>query len=123
MTDNLSLFQTDLRNGMSITDALQKHDLTFKQAFNTLNRKKIGRPAKAEKQPRQSSTGEKYISQLLGRYYLRKKIKNKTVVFGTYKTLEDAVKVRDYCIKHGWYINCLDSYCKRVGVKRLKRGK
>ena len=32
--------------------------------------------------------------------------------------LEDAVKVRDHCMRHGWKQTKIDEYCKELGVVR-----
>ena len=37
---NKSLFRQDLRNGMSIEDALKKHNVSFQQAFKALSKNK-----------------------------------------------------------------------------------
>ena len=119
MTTKLKSFQTDLKNGMSIHDALIKHNLTFKQAVET-----IYKPHKPHKTSH--PTNEKYILHRDGHYYLRKHTREKLRLFGTYHTLEDAMKVRDYCIKYGWKQHSIDKYCEELGVKRCihpKKGK
>lgn len=119
MNKALTEFQTDLRNGMTIHDALIKHNLTFKQAVEN-----IYKPHTQQKTPH--PTNEKYIAYRDGHYYLRKYSRKKTRMFGTYHTLEDAVKVRDHCIKYGWKQHSIDKYCQELGVKRCihpKKGK
>ena len=111
-------FQNDLKNGMSITDALQKHDLTLEQAFQRLHHSLAGRPVVKKKPKKSSKTGEKYISSRQNTFYIRKIVYGKYTTFGTYSSLEDAIKVRDYCIAHGWKQDHIDEYCQRLGVIR-----
>ena len=117
---NIFDFQDDLRNGMSLDDALVKHDLTLEKAFNMLCQRSVGRPAKARHdKPRYIKTGHKYIGTQNGnRFYIRKIIDGKWTTFGSYSTLADAIKVRDMCIKHGWIQTNVDGYCREVGVVR-----
>lgn len=98
---------------MTIEDALTKHGMTFKEAFD-------GMP-KPLTNGGNTGVGEKFISKHQGKYIIRKRTKGKTRVFGTYDTLEDAVKVRDYIVEHGWYITKLDEYCEACGVERCTR--
>ena len=111
-------FQKDLQNGMSIADALEKHQLTFKyvcdnlpRAYRTLQRRKTGQPRSKSRQ---------YIKELRGKYYLQKSVEGRMQHFGVYDTITDAVKVREYCKKHGWKWECIDEYCRRCNVKRRK---
>ena len=60
-------------------------------------------------------TGEKYIcKQTGGKFSVRKVIKGKLTYFGTFKTLEEAAKYRDYCIIHDW-----DRKCRRKMIGHL----
>lgn len=53
----------------------------------------------------------------------KKRVKDKDVYYGAYKTLEDAIKVRDYFEEHGWLKNNVDKVCEVVGVERVRRWK
>ena len=56
--------------------------------------------------PRQTTTGEKYITRAnSGTYCVTKKIKGKTKYYGGFKTLEEAVKYRDFIVSKGWSSN------------------
>ena len=56
--------------------------------------------------PKKTVTGEKYITRTnSGTYVVGKKINGKTHYYGGFKTLEDAIVLRDECIKHGWSSN------------------
>ena len=110
-------FQTDLQNGMSIAEALQKNDVSFKEATERLCHSK---PRRKKKKKKQQLRAAKYIQKRDGKYYVRKTVEGRTVMFGTYRTLEDAIKVRDYCIEHGWYQKRIDAICEKLGVERVK---
>lgn len=47
----------------------------------------------------------KYICNLNGKFGITKTINGKKYYFGSYNSLEEALKVREYFIKHGWDIN------------------
>ena len=51
-------------------------------------------------------TNEKYISYSGSSYVVSKKIKGKTRYYGGFKSLSEAIKHRDYCMKKGWSSNC-----------------
>lgn len=111
-------FQKDLQNGLSIEEACSKHDVSFGEAvlgFNPLQKrnknKKKGKKVKC-------STPSKYIFQRDDSFTVRKNVKRKTMVFGTYSSLEDAVKVRDELIRIGWKQRSVDSICERLGIIR-----
>ena len=62
MINNLILLQVDLQKGMSIEEALQKHNLTFKEAFTELDKYKMGRPHKNKNLKKEHTPQEKDIS-------------------------------------------------------------
>ena len=66
------------------------------------------------------STGEKYICKARGHFHIRKQYNGKQRHYGSYESLEDAIKVRDYCIKHGWKQHSIDEYCSVLGVERCR---
>ena len=109
---NYKKIQEDLRNGMSITDCCRKYNISFQDLCD--------RMPKRQKPKTKSNrfTGEKYIQTRDGKYYLRKSVNKKTRMFGTYNSLEDAIKVRDHCIEHGWIQKNIDQYCRELGIKR-----
>lgn len=47
----------------------------------------------------------KYISILKGKFQVSKQVNGKRYYFGSYDTLEEAKKVREYFIKHNWDVN------------------
>ena len=116
-------FQEDLQNGMSIEDACTKHQISFKEAFENMERPQIqGHRSVAQmKAQKKSKTGEQYIRKIKHRYCIYRKVGEKTRYFGAYTTLKDAVKIRDYMGKHGWFIEKLDQYCKECNVERCTK--
>lgn len=135
MTDEMmQQFQEDLRKGMTIQEACTKYGITLDYAFKHMpktktrkrNRKitkKQGRPRRHKNKIPYISCNEKNITCRYGKYFLRKRIRNKERVYGTYETLEDAVKIRDYCNEHGWYVTRIDEYCETLGIKRCCKTK
>ena len=115
----LELLQQDLRDGMSIEDACTKYGVSFKYVVANMPRPFKPRGKRKPKRAK-TYTGEKYIQHRDGHYSLRKNIKGRMMFFGTYSSLEDAMKVRDYCIVHGWKQRSIDKYCERLGVERVK---
>jgi len=110
--DMLSEFRTDLRNGMELGAALEKHNLTLQDALE------IGLAPKKHSYPIPFETVDKYIYCRCGNYSIRKSIKSRGVHFGTYTSLEDAIRVRDYFVENGWNIRELDNVCRMLGVNR-----
>lgn len=114
--------RTKLKNGSSIESVCKEYNLTFNDLFKLLEK---GTDLPRDPNPEAScSTGELYITKRTKgrkRYFLRKN----GVFYGSYKSLEDAKKVRDYFIMHRWDKRKLDEVCKKVGVKRvmLKKGR
>ena len=94
---SITLFQQDLKNGMSLNEALQKHGLTFKEAVQNIPRTRVKTPVKTHSPSRNITVREGQDN----RYFLRKQINKKQQAFGTYKSLEDAIKVRDYSNQYG----------------------
>ena len=86
-------FQKDLKEGMSLTDALEKHELTFKEAFTRCNEIMCGK------------TNGRYHNIYLrknGKFIVEKCIKGRKHTIGVFEDLDDAVEARDYADKHGW---------------------
>ena len=121
-------FREDLRSGMSINEACSKYHCSFEEAFKNMSnhRRKPKRVKKVKKvkNPIQY-TPKKYIGCLEtgsgDKYYtIRKSIKGTTKVFGTYCSLDDALRVRDELIRIGWKQRSVDAICERLGVERRK---
>lgn len=103
----LLLFQQDLKDGMSIEEALKKHELTFKYACDnmprTLTKKKKGK----------KNNPSKNISINKDKYLVRKN----EVYYGRYETLKEAMRLRDYMEKYGWNKKELKRIQEKLGVK------
>ena len=110
-------FQKDLKAGLTIDEALQKHELTFKYVMDNLPRP-YSMSERKPKRNRRNSKSRQYIIDHQGRYYLRKYVNGRMVHFGSYKTILEAVKVREYCKKHGWRKECIQEYERRCGIVR-----
>ena len=108
-------FIEDMRHADSIGEVLEKHDVSLVEAIDILQ--KISPRKRKEKTSWNAKTGEKYIAQIpSGAYIIRKSVNGKMRYFGKYDNLNDAVKVRDYLLKHGWYPNRVKSIRKKLGV-------
>ena len=103
----LSQFQKDLKNGLTISEALQKHGLTFKYVCDNLPRAYCSSSRKRGTYNHSRKSRYPYITEHDGRYYLRKSIEGRMVHFGSYNKLTDADKIREYCKKHGWRKECI----------------
>lgn len=110
--EEIQRFQDDLKNGLSIEQALRKYNISFREAIDSMPRF-YGR-----KKKRKCRGRAKYIQQMDNRFHVRKTIKGKTRSFGSYSSLEDAIKLRDYCIEHGWKQRKVDEYCETLGITR-----
>ena len=97
----------DLQNGMGLEECLIKHETNLQTLFSK------------ELIPRDYSEETRYIEKKGNRFYIKKKIGNKTPHFGIYSSLEDAQLVRDKLICTGWKQNQVDNICKEVGVNRI----
>ena len=117
-TQTLRAFQQDLRAGMTIEDACREYNITFKQAFEHMPAVSE-RPKKPyKKRHNGKSSGERNILQRNKHFYVRKCINKKTLMFGTYSSLEDAIAIRDYCDRYGWKQRKVDEYCRILGIVR-----
>ena len=115
----LTPFQLDLRNGMSLEDALKKHNLTLKKALE----KVPSQMPVSHNNWRKSKGNTKNIHYRGGNYMIIKDYHGKTHSFGTYRTVEDAQIVRDYMNQHGWEPLDVGLICALMGVERVKRKK
>ncbi len=116
-------FQQDLKNGMSIAEALKKYNITLEYAMNHVNKpitekhSKLKPSCKPHKKLK-ICTVARYIQQIENHFYVRKQVNGKMRPFGSYSSLEDAIKLRDYCMEHGWKQRKVDKYCEILGIKR-----
>lgn len=117
-------FQKDLQNGMTLEAALQKYNLTFKEAVD-FTHKPLTRKPKRKKNTYTKKNYyehvEDYISRRADSYHLRKTVNGKMVWGGSYSSLEDARQVRDFLEKEGWNIIKVNEACKKHNIKRRRR--
>lgn len=114
--------QDDIRNGMKLEDALIKHNLTLKDAFDMVHKPLT---VKTRKKPYRRPNVYKHIEKSISRkgdaYHVRKHINGKTVWGGAYSSLEDARLVRDFLDEHGWNIVKVNEACKKYGIERRRK--
>lgn len=120
---DIRLFQMDLQNGMKLEDALIKHELDLPTAFEL-----VDKPLTVKKQPYRRSKNKTansyaglYIQKHGNKFYVRKQIRGKTRMFGSYSSLEDAIAVRDKMIEIGWERKSVDRVCDELGIERNKK--
>lgn len=88
---NIHDFQKDLRNGMTLEKALQKHGLTFKEACD-----------KCKNFTRNGEYHNIYLNRESKKFKVEKMIDSHVIHFGSFEELEDAVKCRDFYETWGW---------------------
>lgn len=106
-------FQDDLRRGISIQEALTRHGLSFRDAFLHLQYKN---------KPSCNKNGGKnrYLLIRRGRsVQVRKSIDGKQRVFGSYRNIQDARKVRNYLERNDWKCDDLEKLQELLGVHHL----
>ena len=102
---NINEIRSKLQQGKTINEVCKEYQLTFQQLFRMLNGGVVG----ASVSP---TTEALYLTKSGERYVLRKDDKH----YGTYYSLEDAIKVRDYFIYNGWRKDKEDKVCDELGV-------
>ena len=116
-------FQQDLRDGMPLEDALQKHHLTLKEAIDYVHKPITHSPHRKKPQTKRDvyKKVSRNISQKNNAYHVRKHINSKSFWGGSYDTLEDARKIRDYLDEYGWNPIKVNEACKQLGIERRRR--
>ena len=109
---NAEKIRVQLRNGISIDKICKDYNITFQELFGLLKHMpdNNGEPVHKPKHLL-------YITKRDGHYFLRKG----NTYYGSYYTLEDAKKVRDYFIFNRWDKRKLDKVCEELGVKRINK--
>ena len=110
--DNEETIRNQLKAGVSIDDVCRDHQLTFKELIDIL--RFYDNPVRTRKRRK----GWTHISQTpQGSFIITKDSQH----FGTFNSLRDAQRVRDYFREYGWNKDLLDTICERLGVKRCKK--
>lgn len=117
---NIDKFQEDMQN-MSIEECCKKHQISFSEITQLCIAQKKGRTA-TENLNHKKENPNKYISLKGGRYFVQKQMGKKRIVFGNFRTIEEARLVRDGFVECSWDINQAENILKRTGVKRLPSG-
>ena len=122
----MSNIQNDLKNGETIENTCTKYGISFGEMvelFHGYNKKVINSKnskGKPKTYNRVTPSSEPFIYIRGGTYAVRKSIKGKTKIFGTYDSMEDAVKVREALKVDGWHQTHVDRICEELGVARRK---
>ena len=103
-----------LRNGDSIDKVCYDYDLTFDELIRLMSSYGSG---ETQKKKNSSYTGEQYISAYSRGFIIRKGNK----YFGRYKTLDDAVTVRDWFIRNRWDKRWVNRACRECNVVRCTK--
>ena len=102
----------DLWNGMSIDNVCRKYNIPFSILVAMMKQ--------GERNNSGPKTRELYIVERDGRYHIRRA----NQYYGTYRTLSDAIKVRDWFIYNMFDKRKIDKACEECGVERYsKRGR
>lgn len=68
--------------------------------------------------PHRPLSGMKYIQKVIGGYQVSKVIDGCKTHFGYFKTREEAMEHRDYCVEHNWSSDCIHKLCERHRLPR-----
>ena len=109
-------FQDDLRNGLTLDEALRKHGLTFKEAVDAIH-------GYTRSKTKSERTLPMYISKVGNCFQIKRKIKGYTIYYGAYASLEDAMKMKAHLQQNGWYKRKLPQYRKELGIPPIKEGR
>ena len=135
--NTLEKFQSDLKEGMTLSEACCKHEVTLDYAFRNMGKMETMVKAKAKakaktlnpaprirrskkKRNLKALNPSRYIFQRGEVFSVRKSVKCRTKIFGSYNSLEDACRVRDELERIGWKQRQVDNVCERLGVERRK---
>lgn len=97
-----------LRNGDTIDKVCYDYDLTFPELLKRMSSYGSGKKDSVR------YTGERYIMKHYGHYVVRKNHK----YFGSYRTLSDAIKIRDWFMVNRWDRRWVDRACRECRVVR-----
>ena len=94
MKKSLYKFRNDLRNGLTIAEACTKHNITFKYAVDNMERP-YTKNRKPNRRSKCTSTKASLNIYRIGKggFTIYKSVNSRSQNFGTYRTLEDAVKI------------------------------
>lgn len=99
-----------LLNGDTINQVCHDYDLTFPELIQRMSSYGSGKHS-------MKYTGERYIMKHHGHYVIRKSKK----YFGTYRSLSDAITVRDWFMGHRWDRRWVNRACRECNVVRCTK--
>lgn len=102
--------RAELQQGNSIDNVCRKYKLSFNELVRLMQ---SGLPIRKGR----TRKGWLYIQFVGNRYHIQKG----SVHYGTYETLEDAQRIRDWLVRHGWDKSQVDLACDWCSVKRCKK--
>ena len=106
--------RSKMLNGETIEEVCQEYQITFPELLRKMS--KLGNEKRYNKNST-FRTGHIYIGKSSsGKYVVRK---SKTY-YGSFNSLDDAVKVRDWFIRNGWNKRWINRACRLTGVKRCQ---
>ena len=105
--------RSKLKSGKTINDICTEYQITFGDLVHLM---KNGYTQTVHDRHRQTR-GRLYIEERDGKFHLRKA----GVHYGTYRTLKDAQKVRDFFMFDRWDKRKIDTVCRLVGVERCRK--
>ena len=115
---DIAAFQRDLRKGMTISEALEAHGLTLKEAVERVNPIAFNPPKNPK---RRNPNLRNVVHKRNGHYSIRKKFDGMTRTYGTYSNLDDALLIRDWLDNNGWDVLDVGLICALLGVERLRK--
>ena len=93
----MNTIQEELKQGATIAEVCNKHHLTFKELVDEMTNLPYKRGKTLKSTPQ-------YIYRYHKRYLIGKIVNGVWTRFGTYESIEEAVKVRDELIKNDWLV-------------------
>lgn len=107
------LIRKALRDGDSIDKVCSDYDLTFPELMKLMSSYGSAKKKKIVSAP----SGERYIRKHGDAYILRKGKK----YFGRYRTLDDAVVIRDWFLRNRWDKRWVDRACRECNIQRCTK--
>ena len=109
--DETKKIREALLNGDTINQVCHDYNLTFPELIQRMS--SYGSGIKHS----MKYTGEQYIMKHHGHYVIRKSKK----YFGTYKSLGDAITVRDWFMSHRWDKRWVNRACRECNIQRCTK--
>ena len=106
--------RSKMLNGETIKEVCQEYQITFPELISKMS--KLGNEKRYNSKSHYR-TGHIYIAKSKsGRYIVRKE----KTYYGSFKSLDDAKKVRDWFMCNGWNKRWINRACRICGVERCQ---